>query len=80
MVGTEEAGLLVLVADRAEVAADDLPVGVLANVVLGHLEHAEVKVGDGAEGSAGDEDDGLLVRIPEEAGEAVGWECVIWWI
>ena len=55
MVGVDETGLLVLVADRAEVAADDLPVGVLADVVLGHLKHSEVEVGDWAEGAAGDD-------------------------
>ncbi len=74
----EKARLLVLVAHWTEVAADDLEVGVLADIVLGHLEHAEVKVGDWAEGSTGDEDEGLLVRIAEDAGQAVRREGVIW--
>ena len=78
MLCAEKARLLVLIAHRAEVAAYNLEVGILADVVLGHLKHSEVEVSNWAEGAAGDEDDGLLVRIPEEAGEAVGWECVIW--
>ena len=78
MLCVQKPRLLVLVRDRTQVPAHDLPIGILTNVVLGHLKHSEVEVRDGAEGAAGDEDDRLLVRIPEEAGEAVGWECVIW--
>ena len=77
VVRAEEARLLVLVTDRAKVAPDDLPVGILADVVLGHLEHAEVEVGDGAEGAACNEDDRLLVWITEGAGEAVRREGVV---
>ena len=73
----EEARLLVLVRDGREVSADDLPVGILADVVLGHLKHAEVKVGDGTEGATCDEDDGLLVRIAEDPGETVGGKRVV---
>lgn len=39
MVRTQQARFLIHVADRAQIASDDLKVGVLANVVLGHLEH-----------------------------------------
>ncbi len=74
----EKTRLLVLIADRGEVAANDLPVGILADVVLRHLEHAEVEVGDGAERAAGDEDYGLFLGVPEHAGEAVGRERVVW--
>ena len=77
MIRREQTGFLVLVADRTEVPADDLKVCVLADVVLGHLEHAEVEVGDGAEGAACDEDDRLLVWIAEGAGEAVRREGVV---
>ena len=73
----EEARLLVLVRDGREVSADDLPVGILADVVLGHLKHTEVKVGDGAEGTTCDENDGLLVGIAEDTGEAVGGKGVV---
>ena len=78
MLCAEKTRLLVLIAHRAEVAADNLEVGILADVVLGHLEHAEVKVGDGAEGNTCDEDDRLLLGIAEHAREAVGREGVVW--
>jgi hypothetical protein len=74
----EEPGLLVHVADRGEVAADDLKVGVLPDVVDGHLEHAEVEVGDGAERAARDEHDGLLSVVAEDLAEAVVGEGVVW--
>ena len=77
MVCAEKPGLLVLVADRAEVAADNLEVGVLADVVLGHLEHAQVQVGDRAEGAACDKDHRLLVCIPKDGREPVGGERVV---
>ena len=78
MIRREQTGFLVLVADRTEVPADDLKVCVLADVVLGHLEHAQVEVGDGAEGAAGDEDDGLLLGGAEHARQAVSREGVVW--
>ena len=78
MLCTEKTGLLVLIAHRAEVAADNLEVGILANVVLGHLEHAEVKKRDRAEGPARYEDEGLLVRIPERPPKPVSRELVAW--
>lgn len=78
MLCAEQARLLVHVAHGAEVPADDLKVGVLAHVVLGHLEHAEVEVGDGTEGPACDEHDRLLVRVAEGVGEAMGGEGVVW--
>ena len=55
MVCAEKTRLLVLVAHGAQVAADDLEVGVLPGIVDGHLEHAEVKVRDWAERSTGHE-------------------------
>ena len=64
MVCIKKAGFLVLVRDRTQIPPDDLEIGVLADVVLGHLEHSEVEVCDRAEGAAGDEDDRLLVGIP----------------
>ena len=80
MVRIKKAGFLVLVRDRTEVPSNDLEVGVLADVVLGHLEHSKVEVGDGAERAAGDEDDRLFVRVPEDWGEAVCRELVVRWI
>ena len=77
MLRIEKTGLLVLVRDRTEVPSDDLEVGVLTDVVLGHLEHPQMEVGDGAEGPTRDEHDWLLVWIPEDTGEAVCWELVV---
>ena len=78
MVCAEQAGLLVLVTDRTEVSRDDLVVGVLPHIVDRHLEHAEVKKCDRAEGPARYEDEGLLVRIPERPPEPVSREPVAW--
>lgn len=77
MLCTEQTGLLVHVAHGTEVAPDDLEIGVLADVVDGHLEHAEVEVCDGAEGAARDEDEGLLIGIAQRAGKAVSGELVV---
>ena len=71
MLCVQKPRLLILVRDRAQVPAHDLPIGILTDVVLGHLKHSEVEVGDWAEGAAGDEDDGLLVRVPKDALKAV---------
>lgn len=78
VVCAEQARLLVLVAHGAEVAADDLKVGVLADIVDGHLEHAQVKERDRAEGPAGDEDDWLLVGVAEGAAQTVVREGIVW--
>lgn len=78
MVCIKKARFLVLVRDRTQVPSDDLEVSILPDVVLRHLEHSEVEVGDGTEGAAGDEHDRLLVWIPKDMGEAVCWELVVW--
>ena len=46
---TEQSRLLIHVADRAEVSADDLKLGILSNVVFGHFEHSKMQVGDRTE-------------------------------
>ncbi len=76
MIRRQESWLLVLVADRTEVATDDLKVCALTNIVLRHLEHPQMKVRDRAEGAACDEDYGLLVWVTECTGKAVGGERV----
>lgn len=48
--GGSKARLLVGIGDRGEEAANDLVLCVEARVVRGHLEHAQVEVGDGAVG------------------------------
>ena len=56
----EQTRFLVLIADWTEVSADNLKIGVLSNVVLGHLEHAEMEIRDRAERSTCDENYRLL--------------------
>ena len=60
MGGGKQTRLLVLVADRTEIATDYLKVCIVAGVVPGHLEHAEVKVCDWAERSTCYQNDRLL--------------------
>lgn len=67
MVSTEKARLLVLVADRTEVAAHDLELGILADVIRGHFEDAEMEICEGREGAACDKDYRSLGRILEDA-------------
>lgn len=55
MTSAEQPGFLVHVTDRAEIASHDLKVGVLPDIVLRHLEHAQVQVGHWAERAACDE-------------------------
>lgn len=74
----EETWLLVLVANGAQIAPYDLKIRVLADVVLRHLEHAQMEVGEWAERAARDEDEGLLLRVAKNAREAVSGELVIW--
>lgn len=71
MFRTQQPWLLIHITDRTKVAAHNLIVGALADVVDGHFEHAEMKVGDWGEGAAGDEDDGLLGGVAECALEPV---------
>ena len=54
---TEQPGFLVHVAHGTEIAPHNLKIGVLPHVVLGHLEHAQVEIGYGAEGATCYEDD-----------------------
>ena len=77
MLGFHEPGFLVGVADAGEVGADDFELGVEAGVVGGHFEHAQVEEGEGAEGSAGDEDEGRAVGGLDASAEAGGGEFVV---
>lgn len=49
MVGAKKALFLVHVAYGTEISSHDLKVCVVSDIILGHLEHAEVEIGDGAE-------------------------------
>ena len=64
VLSAQQTRFLVHVADGAEVAGDDLKFCILAHVVPRHLEHAQMEVRDRAEGPAGDEHDGCLLRVP----------------
>jgi hypothetical protein len=76
MVRREQSGLDILVTHGREVASDDLEVSVLTDVVFGHLEHAEVEIGDWAEGAACDEHDGCSGSIALLEFEAMSWKLV----
>jgi len=76
VVRREETRLDVLVAHGGEIAADDLKVCVLADVVSSHLKHAEMEVGDRAKGAACDEDDRCSGGIALYGFETVGGESV----
>lgn len=49
MMGAQEAGFLVLITDWTQVASNYFEIGVLSNIVFGHLKHAEMQVGNWAE-------------------------------
>ena len=76
MLGREQARLDIFVADGREISADDFELGVVANVIDGHLKHPEVVVCDGAEGAACNEDDGHSRSIAPLSLEAVGGKHV----
>lgn len=77
MASTEQPGFFVHVADGAEIAPQDLKVRILADVVLGHLEHAEMEVRDGAEGTTCDENDRDFVGVLEGPGETVAGKLIV---
>ena len=61
MIGAKQSRFLILVRDRTYVPAHHFEIRVLAGIIDGHLEHTQMKVGNRAEGSARDEDDGLFL-------------------
>ena len=77
MMSAEQTRLVVLVAHWTEIAAHDLEVGVLPDIVLGHFEHAEMEVGDRTEGPARDEDDGLFGGISQHFADPVRGKGVV---
>ena len=76
MFGTQKARLLVHITDGAEVTPDNFVFGLLPGIIFGHLEHAEVQIGDWTEGAAGYKDEWLLRRVLQDPLEAVGWERI----
>lgn len=77
---TEQSRLLVHITDWAEVPAHNFKIGILTDIVLGHLEHPQMEISDWTEGAACYQDDGLLFGIAENRRQAMGWERVIWGI
>jgi hypothetical protein len=73
----QKARLAVLVRHGREVPADDLELGVLPDKVDGHLEHPQVEVGDGAEGSTCDQHERRTAGIAEGP-QPLGRELVTW--
>lgn len=61
MIGAKQSRFLVLVRDRTDVSAHHFEICVLAGIIDGHLEHTQMEIGNWAEGSARDEDDGLFL-------------------
>lgn len=74
----QQTRFLVHVRHWTEIAANDLKVCVLPNIVLGHFKHPEVEISYGTEGSTCDQDDGGLVWISEHRGKTVMRKGVIW--
>jgi len=60
MMGANKTWLLVLVTDWTEISTDNLKIGVLANEVIRHLEHAKMVIGNRIEGATCYEDNWLL--------------------
>jgi hypothetical protein len=60
--GSNQSWLLVFFTDRTEISTNNLKIGVLANEVICHLEHSEMVICDGVEGTTCYKDNWLLVR------------------
>ncbi len=73
----EKSWFFVLVTDGAEVAADDLKVSVLSDVVFRHFEHSQMKVCDWAEGTTCYEDDGSFGGILKNTTETIVRERIV---
>jgi len=79
MVGAKQAGFLVHVADGTQEPTHNLEVCMLPDIILGHLEHAEVQIGDWAEGSTCDKDDWGFLGILEDPLKTVMGKGVVGW-
>ena len=69
--------LFVRIADAGNVGTNDLEVGVETGIVGCHLEHAQVKEGDGREGTTGNEDQGGTLAVFDSAPESTGRELIL---
>jgi hypothetical protein len=77
MEGTEQPRLLVHITDRTEISANNLEIGILAHIILGHLKHPEMEICDWAERPTCYKDDRLLLRVAESRRQAVRREGII---
>lgn len=70
----KQSRFLVLITNGTEITAYNFVICVLANVVLGHLEHPEMEISDRAERTARYEDDGMFLWIAENPRKAMRWK------
>lgn len=58
-----QAGFLVRIRYRTQVAPDNFELGVVASVVIGHFKHPEMKVSDGRKTTTSDKNEWNAVRV-----------------
>ena len=75
---TKEPRFLVHIAHRAEISTEDFKISVLSDIVLCHLEYAEMKVSDWTERTTCHQNDGSFVWIANDCGKAMVWKGVVW--
>lgn len=71
MMGAKQARLFVHITDWTQISSHDFEIRVLPNVILGHLKHAQMQIGDWTERSASHKHYGCLLRVLEDSGETV---------
>lgn len=77
MVSAEKPRLLVHITNGAEITPYYFEVCVLTDVIDCHLEHPQMQISHWAEGTTCDEDEGLLVRIPQRPGESMNGKPIV---
>lgn len=58
-------------------ASNNFVLRIYAGVVVGHLEHAKMEVGDGRKTTAGNEDERSAVGVILPSQQPVRWESVV---
>jgi hypothetical protein len=79
MMGAKQSWFLILVRDRTHVPSHHFEIRILADVIDGHLEHAQMEVSNWTKRSARDENDRLLFWMSLQEVEAVVGKGVIRW-
>lgn len=77
MICTKQTGFLVQVTDGTQIAANDLKVCVLSDVVFRHFKHAKMEVSDRAEGTTSHKDDRGLLWIMNDSCKAMMGERIV---